>query len=41
MWTFHMSHGSIDREEAANVIRLRDEEMGRGPKDRDRDRDRD
>jgi len=36
---FHMSHGSIDREEAANVIRLRDEEMGRGPKDRDRDRD--
>ncbi len=31
---FHMSHGGIDREETANICRLRDEERGFSKKDR-------
>ncbi len=31
---FHMSHGGVDREETANIVRLRDAERGYNKKDR-------
>ena len=31
---FHMSHGGIDREETAHIVRLRDEERGQGNRSR-------